>query len=38
MKEAYKRTEIELIEFIEEDVLNGSRIITEEDETPILKG
>jgi len=38
MKEAYKRTESEQIEFLDEDVLNGSTIIPEEDETPINPG
>ena len=38
MKDTYKRTEIEIIKFLEEDVLNGSQIILEEDETPIDQG
>ncbi len=38
MKEMYRRTEIELIEFLDKDVLTGSPIILEEDETPINQG
>ena len=38
MKEKYQRTQIELIEFLEEDILNGSTIIPEEDETPVIPG
>ena len=35
MKELYKRAELEVIEFLEEDILSGSTPIPEDDEVDI---